>query len=153
MNRSDSIVNLYFSETLCTMYVNVHAHIHTNSPFVPTQRNCIRFPKSNMSSHASGLLNILFPLWSNLKLPTVWVIRILSSKFYSGKAITGLTLKFTLLLCYWTYSAFKLMKTKRRIFLGKFPKFCASVDLCNDVITILTICFLSIFLITFQSLL
>lgn len=62
MNRSDSIVNLYFSETLCTMYVNVHAHIHTNSPFVPTQRNCIRFPKSNMSSHASGLLNILFPL-------------------------------------------------------------------------------------------
>lgn len=62
-------------------------------------------------------------------------------------------LKFTLLLCYWTDSAFKLMKTKKRIFLGKFPKFCASVDLCNNATTILTICFLSIFLITFQSLL
>lgn len=62
MNRSDSIVNSYFSETLCIMHAKVHTHIHTNSAFSPTQRKYIWFSQSNRLSHASGLLYMLFPL-------------------------------------------------------------------------------------------
>lgn len=62
MNTSDSIVNSYFSETLCIMHAKAHILIHTNSPFPPIQRNYIWFPQSNRLSDASGLLYMLFPL-------------------------------------------------------------------------------------------
>lgn len=66
---------------------------------------------------------------SNYQQSESWEMKAL--KFYQvnymlAKQSQGRLWNLTLLLCFWAYSGFQLMKTKRRIFLGKFPKAHAS---------------------------